>query len=88
MKYINNTPIVKDSSELKAPYISMYNQVFVQTDKIKLIIHHEIYPVYIGQNGISIPNESVLYYLMDNKNKIILCCHSLYQALCKFNELK
>lgn len=29
MKYINNTPIVKDSSKLKAPYISMYNQVFV-----------------------------------------------------------
>lgn len=29
MKYINNTPIVKDSSELTAPYISMYNQVFV-----------------------------------------------------------
>lgn len=29
MKYINNTQIVKDSSELKAPYISMYNQVFV-----------------------------------------------------------
>lgn len=29
MKYINNTPIVKDSSELKELYISMYNQVFV-----------------------------------------------------------
>lgn len=40
MKYINKTPIIKDSSELKAPYISTYNQVFIQTEKIKLIIHH------------------------------------------------
>lgn len=89
MKYINNTPIVKDSSELKAPYISMYNQVFVQTDKIKLIISHEIYPVYVGQNETDIiPNESVLYNLIDNKNNLILCCHSLYQALCAFNKLK
>lgn len=89
MKYINNTPIVKDSSELKSPYISMYNQVFVQTDKIKLIIHHEIYPVYIEQNETNIiPNESVLYNLVDNKHNLILCCHSLYQALCAFDKLK
>lgn len=89
MKYINKTPIVKDSSELKAPYIFMYNQVFVQTEKIKLIIHHEIYPVYIEQNETNIiPNESVLYNLVDNKNNLILCCHSLYQALCTFNKLK
>lgn len=32
MKYINNTQIVKDSSELKAPYILVYNQVFVQNE--------------------------------------------------------
>ena len=36
MKYITNTPIIiKDSSELTEPYIFMYNQVFVQTQKIK-----------------------------------------------------
>lgn len=57
MKYTNNTPIVKDSYELKAQYISMYNRVFIQTDKIKLIIYHEIYPVYIGKNETNIiPN--------------------------------
>lgn len=67
----------------------MYNQVFIQTDKIKLIIHHEIYPVYVGQNKTNIiPNESILYNLIDNKNNLILCCHSLYQALCAFNKLK
>lgn len=33
MKYINNTPIVKDSSELKAQYISMYNQVLFKLIK-------------------------------------------------------
>lgn len=89
MKYINKTPIIKDSSELKAPYYFMYNQVFVKTDKIKLIIHHEIYPVYIEENKTNIiPNESVLYKLVDNKNNLILCCHSLYQALCAFNKLK
>ena len=89
MKYINNVPIVKDSSELKAPYIFMYNQVFIQTDKIKLIIHHEIYPVYVGQNETNIiPNECVLYNLVDNKNNLILRYHSLYQALCAFNKLK
>lgn len=67
----------------------MYNQVFVQTDKIKLIIHHEIYPVYIVANETNvILNESVLYNLEDNKDNLILYCHSLYQALCKFNEIK
>lgn len=89
MKYVNNTPIIKDASDLKAPYVNTYNQVFVQTDKIKLVIHHEIYPVYIEENKTNIiPNESVLYNLVDNKNNLILCCHSLYQALCTFNKLK
>lgn len=89
MKYINNIPIVKDSSELKEPYTSMYNQVFVQTDKIKLIIHHEIFPVYTDkENNIIIPNEAVFYYLIDNDNNTVTCCHSLYQALCAFNKLK
>ena len=51
--------------------------------------YNETYPVYIGQNKTNIiPNESVLYNLVDNKDNLILCCHSLYQALCKFNELK
>lgn len=89
MKYINNTPIVKDSSELEAPYIFMYNQVFVQTEKIKLVIHHEIFPVYINkENNTIIHNEVVFYYLMDNDNNIIARYHSIYKALCKFNELK
>lgn len=89
MKYINNTPIVKDSSELKAPYIFMYNQVFVQTEKIKIVIHHEIFPVYINkENNTIIHNEAVFYYLMDNDNNIITRYYSLYKALHKFNELK
>ena len=89
MKYINRTPIIIDSSELKAPYIFMYSQVFIQTEKIKLIIHHEIYPVYIGENETNvIPNESVLYKLADDKDNLILCCHSFYQALCEFHKIK
>lgn len=79
MKYINNTPIVKDSSELKAPYISIYNQVFVQNEKIKLVIHHEIFPVYFNrENNIITPYESIFYDLMDNDNNFIARCHSLY----------
>lgn len=89
MKYINKTPVIKDSSELKAPYIFMYNQVFIQTEKIKLIIRHEIYPVCIGEDETNIiPNESVLYNLVDNNNNVIACYHSLYQALCKFHKIK
>lgn len=89
MKYINNTPIVKDSSELKAPCILIYNQVFVQNEKIKLVIHNEIFPLYINEeNNTIIPNEVVLYYLIDNNNNLITCYHSLYKALCEFYKLK
>lgn len=89
MKYINNTPIVKDSSELKAPYIFVYNQVFIQNEKIKFVIHHEIFLVYINEeNNTIIFNEAVFYYLMDNDNNIIACYHFLYQALCEFYKLK
>lgn len=89
MKYINKTPVIKDSSELKAPYIFMYNQVFIQTEKIKLIIRHEIYPVCIGEDETNIiPNESVLYNLVDNNNNVIACYHSLYQALYEFHKIK
>lgn len=89
MKYINNTPIIKDFSELKASCILVYNQVFIQNKKIKLVIHHEIFPVYIGKNETNIiPNEIVLYYLMDNDNNLIACYHSLYKALCEFYKLK
>ena len=88
MKYINNTPIVKDSSELKAPYVFMYNQVFVQNEKIKLVIHNEIFPLYINKENNTIHNEAVLYYLIDNDNNIIARYHSLYKALCAFNKLK
>ena len=90
MKYRNNTPIVKDSSELKVPCISTYEQVFVQNEKkIKLIIHHEIVPVGIDkENNTLIPYESIFYYLMDNDNNIIDSYHSLYKALCEFYKLK
>ena len=48
MKYINNTPIVKDSSELKEDCLLVYNQVFIQNKKkIKLVIHYEIFPLYV-----------------------------------------
>lgn len=44
---------------------------------------------YIGENKTNIiPNQSVLYNLMDNKDNLILCCHSLYQVLCISNKLK
>lgn len=90
---INNTPIIKDASDLKAPYINTYNQVFIQNEKVKLIIHHEIYPIYIGDSkkdtSIVIPNEAILYFIVNNNNnKIINCYHSFYQALCEFNKLK
>lgn len=64
-------------------------QVFIQTEKIKFVIHHEIFPVYIEENKTNIiPIESILYNLVDNKDNLILCCHSLYQALCEFYKLK
>lgn len=64
MKYINNTPIIKDSSELTELYIFMYNQVFVKTEKIKLVIHHEIFPVYINkENNTIIHNEAVFFII-------------------------
>lgn len=89
MKYINNTPIIKDSSELSYPYIHIYNQVFVQNEKVKLVIHHEIFPVYTDKkNNIIIPNEAVFYYLINNDNKIVACYHSFYQALCEFYKTK
>lgn len=66
----------------------MYNQVFVQTQKIKLVIYHEIFPVYINkENNNIINNEAVFYYLMDNDN-IIARYRSLYKALCEFYKLK
>lgn len=73
---VNNTPIIKDAYDLKAPYINTYNQVFVQNEKAKLVIHHEIY------------NEAVLYFLIDNKDNVLEICHSLYDALCKFYKIK
>lgn len=89
---INNIPIIKDASELKAPYINVYNQVFVQNDKVKLIIHHEIYPVYIGDSkkdtSIISPNEIVLYFIINNNNKVLSHYHSFYQALCEFYKYK
>ena len=89
MKYINNTPIVKDSSELKEDCLLVYNQVFIQNKKIKLVIHYEIFPLYVGENETNIiPNDSVFYYLMDNDNNVIACYYSLYRALCEFYKLK
>ena len=84
-----DTPVIKDSSKLKSPYISVYNQVFVQNEKVKLIIHHEIYPVYLNKEHTTvIPNETTLYYLKDNNDKTINIYHSFYQALCEFYKLK
>jgi hypothetical protein len=84
-----DTPVIKDSSELKSPYISVYNQVFVQNETAKLIIHHEIYPIYIGDSKRNIiPNESVLYFIKNNKTDTITCYQSFYQALCEFYKLK
>lgn len=89
MTYKNNIPIVKDSSELSYPYISVYNQVFVQNEKVKLVIHHEIFSVYTDkEHNIIIPNEAIFYYLMDNKDNILACYHSFYQALCEFYKTK
>lgn len=89
MIYNNSTPIIKDASELKAPYINIYNQVFVQNEKVKLVIHHEIFPVYIDkEHNIIIPNEAIFYYLMDNKDNILACYHSFYQALYEFYKTK
>lgn len=92
MIYTNNTPIVKDSSELQSPYISVYNQVFVQNEKIKLVIHHEIFPVYIKNKDTAdetiIPNEAIFYWIVDNKDTIIACYHSFYKALCEFYKIK
>lgn len=86
---VNNTPIIKDASDLKAPYINTYNQVFVQNEKAKLVIHHEIYPVYLDETHTNIiPNEAVLYFLIDNKDNVLEICHSLYDALCKFYKIK
>ena len=89
MKYINNIPIVKDSSELKAQFTLVYNQVFIQNKKIKLVIQHEIFPLYVEENKPNIiPSESVFYYLMDNDNNVIACYYSLHKALCEFYKLK
>ena len=82
-------PVIKDFSELKSPYISVYNQVFVENEIAKLIIHHEIYPIYIGDSEKNvIPNESVLYFIKNNKTSTITCYQSFYQALCEFYKLK
>lgn len=90
MKYINNTPIVKDSSELKEDCFFAYDQVFIQNkEKIKLVIHYEIFPLYVGENETNIiPNDSVFYDLMDNDNNFIARYYSLYRALCEFYKLK
>lgn len=89
MIYDNSTPIIKDSKELSYPYIHIYNQVFVQNKKVKLIIHSEIYPIYLDkEHNKIIPNDNVSYYLKDNDDNVIARYHSLYQALCEFHKIK
>ena len=87
-----DTPIINDDSNFTYPYISRYNQVFIENKNGKVIIHHEIYPIYLNDkkeiDKTIIPNETVSYFVFNKKTNNYTYYGSLYQALREFYKLK